>query len=113
MKMNACKPHEIFVSCETDFNIFSEFSQGMILPSKGSNENRECKDSINNISSGLESKVKINTNAINAVKSAPNIKGPGHQINTTNIELSQIFQCSAVELYKSLTLPEVGTEVVY
>ncbi|KAL0275994.1 UNVERIFIED_CONTAM: hypothetical protein PYX00_003681 [Menopon gallinae] len=80
---------------------------GMILPSKGSNEDTECKDSINNISTGLESKVKVNSNAINAVKSAPNIKSPGQKINTTNIELSQVLQCTAVELYNSLTVTEM------
>lgn len=89
---------------------FLEFSQGMILPSKDGDEAKH-KDSINHISSGLETKVQVNNaNYDGQGKStSSNAKSLGHKLNTTTLEINQNFQCTGEELYNALTVTEVKT----
>ncbi|XP_044738424.1 activator of 90 kDa heat shock protein ATPase homolog 1 [Chrysoperla carnea] len=73
-----------------------EFSKGMILPKK-----EDVKpDCINNLSSGFNSKISMNTVQ---TKSAAKEKEVKTNIPTTDFELTQKFQCPGVDLYNALT----------
>ncbi|EEB14998.1 conserved hypothetical protein [Pediculus humanus corporis] len=83
-----------------------EFSQGMILPRKDSDE--KTKDSINNVTSGHDTKVQVKNSISNSElnSSAKNnefVKNDGNNVNTTKLKMTRNFQCTGEELYRALT----------
>lgn len=81
----------------------------MILPSKDSDEAKH-KESINNLSANLESKVQMNNTNISApAKATTKAQQVGHKLNTTTLEINQNFQCTGPELFNALTVTEVST----
>lgn len=97
----------------THIYFFAEFSQGMILPRKDG-EDAKTKESINNISAGLETKVQMNnSNHTNDTESSPpTANSEGKSLSTTTIKMTQKFQCTGEELYNALTCYEVSKNVV-
>lgn len=75
----------------------------MILPKKGE-EDGTTNSSVNSISSGFASKMQMNS-VVNSGSGAKKVEGT--KLDTTNLELSQKFQCTSSELYNALTVPEV------
>lgn len=86
----------------------AEFSQGMILPKKDGDDAKH-KDSINNLSSNLQTKVQMNnTNPTEQGKSAlSNAQSVGHKLKMSSVEMNQNFQCTGEELYRALTVTEM------
>jgi len=82
-----------------------EFSKGMILPKKGSEESNDCKDNqINNLASGFNSKVQVNqTNSKESSKGS----GSSKNLETTTLKLNETFQCTGEDFYKALVTPEL------
>lgn len=82
----------------------------MILPSKDSkdSEDAKTKDSINNISVGLETKVQMNNSNLVAEAKSPQVKTDDKKPSTETIKMTQKFQCTAEELYNALTCNEVS-----
>ncbi|KAF6211394.1 hypothetical protein GE061_011906 [Apolygus lucorum] len=76
-----------------------EFTKGMILPKKESEESKD-KEQINNLSSGFTAKVQMN----NYVSSS---KAASSSIATDTLEVSQSFQCRGEDFFLSLTDPEM------
>lgn len=82
----------VYISC-----LKQEFSQGMILPTK--------TDSINQARSTGKSSINYKQQAVNGGKPA----GSGEKVKFDTATLSQeeTFKCTAQELYRALTVPEM------
>lgn len=72
----------------------------MILPKKGEDSNK----SVNSLSAGIETKMQMNA-GVNSGSGSKKVDGT--KLETTNLELSQKFQCTSDELYNALTVTEV------
>lgn len=77
-----------------------EFSKGMILPRK--DEVPKLDNNITNLSSGFNQQVNVTT----AVPSSQKI---GVKLDTSTINTTQNFQCTAQEFYDSMTRIEMVT----
>lgn len=78
----------------------------MILPKKDSDTN--TKDSINNISARLETKVQVNSP--NNKSASKSVEKENNDLSTTSINIRKKFQCTAEELYNALTCHDVSNE---
>lgn len=89
-----------YITCLKD-----EFSQGMILPKKDTDNQRinNTTTTMNTLTSGLESKVQVT--ATEKLKTATN--NTGAKLNLSNLDITAKFQCTNCELYNALTLPEL------
>ncbi|XP_014251204.1 activator of 90 kDa heat shock protein ATPase homolog 1 [Cimex lectularius] len=77
-----------------------EFSKGMILPKKGSED--EHKEQMTILSSGFSAKMQMNN-----IQSSINNKIKTNTKELKNLKDTQVFQCTGEDFYRAMTTPEM------